>query len=306
MQGSKKIALLRQVEIDTSGEEIRGVAKLVHESGVFGVRLSIVNLRQQKNGEYFVYLDEIKYPLIDLYGGFFACDRDFDGGVVIVLKEQNRIIPLAYGKFSQSAKTFKEIINSETTNHKKEEVCAQKTDIFSAQEYDDEAIATDDYYEFDKQRGKLSEEFFSTNNQTVDGNSQDKRQEKEADDNSSFGDYESECCSKNEFGATYYERIKDQLKKIFNENPKEIALENMVKNSRWVRMGKNENSYVVGIILDRNVPRYICYGLNGTYLSKPNEIKTYSSFIPKSPFNLKGEGYWVMFQNAISGESDKL
>ena len=80
----------------------------------------------------------------------------------------------------------------------------------------------------------------------------------------------------------------------------------MVKNSRWVRVGSDENSYVVGIILVENSPRYICYGLNGKYNLKPSEIKTYCSFVPKSPFNLKGEGYWVMFQNAISGESDKL
>ena len=77
----------------------------------------------------------------------------------------------------------------------------------------------------------------------------------------------------------------------------------MVSESRWVKVTQNGKSFVVGVIDEKNYPKYICYGLPGAYGQKPKEIKGYASFIPKSPFALKGDGYWVMYQDAVSGKS---
>lgn len=306
MQNLKKVALVRGVGQSYLSGEIKGVAKLCKNGVESGISLSLNNLPKQNEGNYFVLLDDRKHELNDLYGGFFKCNEDFCGGVAVFFNGKEGTIPIAYGKFSPNAKSIEEMTYSETNNNEKKEIVAQKADIFSAQEYDDEAIATDDYYKFSSEGGVNDNPIESNGNEIFGEWNQDKRQEEKESDSSAFGTYENEHCEKNEYGATYYERIKEQLENIFQENPKEVALENMVKNSRWIRVGKGESSYVVGVIYFNEKPRYICYGVLGRYLSKPSEIKTYSSFIPKSPFNLKGEGYWVMFQDAISGESDKL
>lgn len=305
MQNFKSVALIRQINEGYSDGEIRGVARLLKKDKTFGLSLSITNLLPAKNGEYLVWLENAKYQLNDLYGGFFACNANYDGGIVIVFKSNKELVPIAYGKFSQNAKTVWEIVNNEK-NYDEKEDSAEKNVVFSSQEYDDFAIAEDDYFSSDrKQEGELSDAREQNGYKDSNCNAQDKRQEEKASSFATPNNYENCDCSQNGDSPTYYERIKEHLEKIFKENPKEENLENMVGHSRWVKVGEGANGFVVGIILSGEMPRYICYGLLGTYYSKPSEIKSYASFIPKSPFNLKGEGYWVMFQSAINGESDK-
>ena len=98
-----------------------------------------------------------------------------------------------------------------------------------------------------------------------------------------------------------YQKIESDLKKIFEENPAEKNLCEMVSESRWGKVTEKGKSFVVGIIEERQAPKYICYGIPGIYGKKPKEIRGYASFIPTSPFSLKGEGYWVMYQDAQSG-----
>ena len=306
MQNFKSVALIRQINEGYSDGEIRGVARLLKKDKTFGLSLSITNLLPAKNGEYLVWLENAKYQLNDLYGGFFDCNSDYNGGIAIVFKSQDGFKPIAYGKFSQNAKTVWEMIDSEKNHAKKEEVSAQKTTVFSSQEYDDFAIAEDDYFANERrEKGELEDGGEKCGSQDFNCNSQDIQQEEKESSFASSNSYENDDCSQNEFYPTYYERIKDKLESVFSENPKEECLEKMVGHSRWARVGDGANSFVVGVISINGVPRYICYGLLGSFYSKPSEIKSYASFIPKSPFNLKGEGYWVMFQSAINGESDK-
>ena len=61
--------------------------------------------------------------------------------------------------------------------------------------------------------------------------------------------------------------------------------------------------YTVGLIYDQKKPAYICYGVPGKYSKEPpKELKGYCSYLPLSLFDLGGDGYWMMYQNADSGE----
>lgn len=309
MQNNKKVALVRQIDNRYFDSEIRGVAKVVSKDGGYALRLSLTNLSQRKDGLLFVYLDDKKYRLNDIYGGFFDCDEDFNGGVAIVFKTGEGSFPIAYGKFSQDAKTVWEMIKSEKNYDKGEEPIPKEKVVFSNEEYDDEAISLVDYYAVEESRkqGELN----GKTNQTDDLQIFDERNEGSGEEEKESGTtspYADEDGNSEQDGAfpTYYQRVKENLESIFSQNEKMYDLENMVANSRWVKVGSGENSYVVGIINYGNTPRYICYGIAGKYGNKPSQIKNYASFIPKSPFNLKGEGFWVMFQDAISGESGKL
>ncbi|MBQ7373232.1 MAG: hypothetical protein IJW64_01545 [Clostridia bacterium] len=306
MQNFKTVALVRQTAQGFSDGEIRGVAKISDKKGQKVIDLSLINLLPAKNGKYLLFLDCEKQEFKSLDGGSYIAPNDFSGAVCLFFDEGEELIPIAYGNFSPSAKTVKEILESEKNDYKTEEVIGEKTTVFSSQEYDDEAIATVDYYDFERKcKGDLIDERSdSFGEQVFDEPSACQEQKEEKSHFTSPKNDENGDFMQGDMPQTYYQKIKGQIETIFKENEKEQSLENMVGRSRWVKIGDGGKSFAFGVILSDGAPKYICYGIPGKFSSKPNEIKNYSSFIPKSPFNLKGDGYWVMFQEAINGESD--
>ena len=106
--------------------------------------------------------------------------------------------------------------------------------------------------------------------------------------------------------ATLISIIKPQIERLFADYPEEKSLSEVVPDSRWVRIKYDDGEYyVVGVLYDKDRPLYLCYGVEGRYGEKPEKINEYCSFIPSSLFNLKGDGYWVMFQRATNGECVK-
>ena len=104
----------------------------------------------------------------------------------------------------------------------------------------------------------------------------------------------------------FYSMIADQLEELFDKYPREIGLQNLVENSRWVKITDEDNdrNYVVGIIYLDNDIKYICYGVPGSYYSEPpRELKNYSQWLPSDATNPYENGYWVMYQDADTGEN---
>ena len=104
----------------------------------------------------------------------------------------------------------------------------------------------------------------------------------------------------------FYSMIAEQLEELFDKYPRETNLENLVENSRWVKINYEDNDryYVVGIIYLNNDIKYICYGVPGTYYSEPpRELKDYSQWLPTDLKNPYDNGYWVMYQDADTGEN---
>ena len=65
--------------------------------------------------------------------------------------------------------------------------------------------------------------------------------------------------------------------------------------------------YTVGVICDEKKPKYICYGVPAESRGEPPDaLKGYCSFLPLSVFDLSGKGYWMMFQDAETGECVKI
>ena len=104
----------------------------------------------------------------------------------------------------------------------------------------------------------------------------------------------------------FYSMIAEQLEELFDKYPRETNLENLVENSRWVKINYEDNDryYVVGIIYLNNDIKYICYGVPGSYYSEPpRELKDYSQWLPTDLKNPYDNGYWVMYQDADTGEN---
>ena len=99
--------------------------------------------------------------------------------------------------------------------------------------------------------------------------------------------------------------MKDEIEKILSAYPKEEALEEIVENSRWVKIDYGEGKYYVfGIIFGGGEAQYICYGVPSENPATPPPSLQNSSFIPTYP---EGNcGYWVMYQDAKTGASIKI
>lgn len=107
---------------------------------------------------------------------------------------------------------------------------------------------------------------------------------------------------------SFYNMIAEQLEELFNKYPREENLERLIDNSKWVKIVHDDNkSYVVGIIIDNTDIKYICYGVPGNYDKEPPiEMKAYSQWLPtdiRDPYSI---GYWVMYQDANTGENVML
>lgn len=103
---------------------------------------------------------------------------------------------------------------------------------------------------------------------------------------------------------SYYEQVSDQIEKLFTEGTRETELEGLMPHTKWVRVDFSGDGrfYVVGLVGDK--PDYICYGLPADYTPEPpDEISGYCGWLPLDVKNPQGKGYWLLYQDADTGES---
>ena len=88
-------------------------------------------------------------------------------------------------------------------------------------------------------------------------------------------------------------------------------LENIVENSEWIKVSYTDNGeghYILGKLYDNGIVSYICYGIPSTnrLTPPPTELIDYCQWLPLQPNDVDGEGYWVMYQSAETGENYRL
>lgn len=104
----------------------------------------------------------------------------------------------------------------------------------------------------------------------------------------------------------FYNMIASQLDELFSKYPKEENLIRLIEDSNWVKINTDIDNkhYVVGIIYHNNDIKYICYGVPGNYSTEPPlEMKAYSQWLPTDITDPYSNGYWVMYQDADTGEN---
>ena len=111
-----------------------------------------------------------------------------------------------------------------------------------------------------------------------------------------------------EKSAPFYLTVKEEIEKLFSNYPEEPALKTLFPDSRWAKIFyAEEKFYVVGVIKEDGAEKYVCYGVPSPYKPEPpKELAGYCSFIPLSVFDLKGDGYFMMFQDALTGECVRI
>lgn len=109
--------------------------------------------------------------------------------------------------------------------------------------------------------------------------------------------------------GTFYSEIKEQLATLFEKYPEETFLNEIIPNSKWVRVDYEDDGqyFIIGLIYENNKVQYVCYGSPGEYsVEPPREFKGMSQWLPLDPEKPEELGYWIIYQDADSGENVEI
>lgn len=112
---------------------------------------------------------------------------------------------------------------------------------------------------------------------------------------------------------SFLDSIALQLDEVFKQNSECTEIENLIPNSKWVNvdMDNPEGSthYILGKIFDEeNNVKYICYAVPTTNKNSQNiDIDLdYAQWLPTKPEDENSAGYYIMYQDANTGETIKF
>ena len=341
---SKKVLVIKQTSENYSSmnKPACGICRLEKENDLLTVFLSLVGFTALNSGEYrlFIVSDDktvVKKDLgknpasaaIPIISGL-SLEKGLSAGLWTVKND----IPLliAYGKSEEATLTFKDygavvvneiiaerklrerekeftlpVVEKTEENPETESATKQHTVPQLFRLYDDEAVATENYYDENQDIQQklsaikeLSYEYMRRKNDDGDGLRTQKEREGEKDLNLS----QNETDDKGSEVAPYYLTVKDELDGIFDKYPEEQDIEKVISGSRFAKIYYAEDKYyVVGLIKENDKEKYICYGVPSKYQpTPPKELAGYCCFVPLSIFDLKGDGYFMMFQDAYTGK----
>ena len=103
---------------------------------------------------------------------------------------------------------------------------------------------------------------------------------------------------------SFYEIVAPKLEEIFEINPPCEELNNLVPSSRWATIVVSESEkYYVGIIYENMQVKFIAYAVDGIYSpTPPSRLEQNAQWLPSNSLFPEKNGYWLMFQNAETGE----
>lgn len=102
---------------------------------------------------------------------------------------------------------------------------------------------------------------------------------------------------------SYYEKKREKIDALFASCAPCPELERIMPDTRWVKVDYDgRRYYTVGLIGTR--PDYLCYGVPAHYTpTAPEELAGYCNWVPLHADDPTGDGYWILFQDADTGES---
>ena len=107
---------------------------------------------------------------------------------------------------------------------------------------------------------------------------------------------------------TFFDEIKNQILPLFEKNTREEFLEDIIPNSKWIKVDYEEEGdyYILGLIYENEKIKYLVYGVPGIYSKNPpNEISGYPVWFPLDKEKKESFGYWLSYQDIDTGESVK-
>jgi hypothetical protein len=92
-----------------------------------------------------------------------------------------------------------------------------------------------------------------------------------------------------------------QLDELLTHNPADELLNSIIPNSKFVKV-ESESSYVLGVIYENKMLKYIAYGVPASYNElPPKDLGQHYQWLPLNPRDVMSDGYFMIFQEALNG-----
>ena len=92
-----------------------------------------------------------------------------------------------------------------------------------------------------------------------------------------------------------------QLDEMFQQYPEDDLLNSIIPNARFIKVEGSE-PYVLGVIYENQILKYIAYGVPGTYNSlPPRDLGQHYQWLPLNPRDVMSDGYFMIYQDATTG-----
>ena len=322
------------------GKTLSGLIKAEQYGKNLAVEVSVINFAPLVSGEYYCLLSDGKgrTEMLSLRGkSLFNILSDLDiseGFCGIVCYVKNEVVPIAYGINGNRSYDWRTILNKALPpvfpSSKRQTAVTEIAPLAYEQEaklpvppppqsepeqlppedapappreldYNDEKVATTNYYEEKDDERKLFQE---TDENAHAQSANQEQDEEEGSDFTQNGDAESVRRPFKTDPDGYYLAVKEEVDRLFASYPKDATLSGAFSCSEWVRVkGTAENpEYLVGVLSEDGRVRYICYALSAKDKDNPpEEIKGVCTFVPIDAYN-EEKGFFVIFQSASSGE----
>lgn len=104
--------------------------------------------------------------------------------------------------------------------------------------------------------------------------------------------------------VNFIDEIGTQIDSLFQNYPRDAILEDIIPNSKWVKIDFNGDGkfYVVGLIYENDIIKYVCYGIPAKWTPNPPiDFNEKAQWLPIDLEEPQGSGYWITYQNAIDG-----
>lgn len=105
-------------------------------------------------------------------------------------------------------------------------------------------------------------------------------------------------------GAEFYNGVREKVEELFIVNPRENTLTEYLPNSEWVKIKYDgEDYYVVGKINENGRTVLLGYGVPGKKeIAPPKIADEIASWLSVPEMTDGYDGYWLIFQDAVTGE----
>ena len=167
--------------------------------------------------------------------------------------------------------------------------------------YDDDAIATENYYLLEEKcdllKGGLGGSFSIKNELPFGERKSEKEEIKKANncEENQDDDNKKSCLD------LYYKKVQKKVDGIVLRYRSSRKLTKSLPNTRFFSV-KNDENRLFGICYEKANPSYFIYAIFGNKSDGvPAKLSDKGCFVPCSIFDLSGEGYWCVFQDAKTG-----
>jgi len=108
--------------------------------------------------------------------------------------------------------------------------------------------------------------------------------------------------------SNFYIKQKNKFDEIFTIYPANKELEEHIDDSKWVTVNYDgDDYYVIGLLKSNNTVTHIVYGVPGLAgIYPPEETLEISDWLPTPTRDNPKRGYWLIFQDAITGNITKI